>query len=272
MKIKEIPKSIARMCCLLKIPKAKLGEGAKEASPEVIISLTSIPYRLPKLHLVIRSLLDQTVRFKKVILWLNEDLAAQVPSRLDGLQSERFEIKFSKSTSSHRKLVETLKVHPESYIVTCDDDMMYPRDWLERLLREHAKHPEAIVAHMCREFKFDENGIMPYRHWGSEKLGQGTDRTLAVGWGGVLYPPGSLHEDVLNEALYMKLAPKADDFWFKAMSFKNGTAVIKSSEPNPEPIPIMLTQKYSLKKENIKGDANRDQWINISNYYGIEVK
>lgn len=272
MKVKELPKSLARMFSLLIVSKENLGVNAKRCGPEVIISLTSIPYRLPKLHFVIRSLLNQSASFKKIILWLNEDLESLVPGRLRKLQSDRFEIKFCEGTSSHRKLVETLKIYPQEYIVTCDDDMMYPNDWLARLLAEHHRHPEAVVAHMCRAFKFDENGLMPYRYWGAEKLGQGSERTLAVGCGGVLYPPNSLHNDVFNESLFLRLAPKADDFWFKAMSFKQGTSVVKTCEPNPEPIPIMLTQKYSLKRENIVGDANRDQWVNISEHYGIHIK
>lgn len=272
MKIKEFPRSLFKMVSLLRIPVDRLGCDAFEVKQDVIISLTSIKYRLPTLNLVIRSLLHQTVSFKKIILWINEDLSSDVPESLKKLQSNRFEIRFSKSNSSHRKLVETLKIYPEEYIVTCDDDVMYPRDWLERLLAEHKINPKAVVAHMCRTFRFDENGLMPYRKWHSENLGKSSDGTLALGWGGVLYPPNSLHEDVLNESLYMKLAPKADDLWFKAMAFKKGTPVFKSRLPDPEPIPIMFTQKYSLKKINIDDDGNREQWTNIAEYYDIEIQ
>lgn len=272
MKVKEFPKSLVRMVGLSLTPDSKLGANAVQLGPEVIISLTTIEYRLPRLHLVIRSLLQQTITFKKIVLWVNEDLQRSLPNSLNKLQSDRFEIRFSSGNSSHRKLVETLKVYPDEFIVTCDDDLMYPRDWLERLLVEYAKHPQAIVAHMCRAFRFDNNGLMPYKKWRSEELGESSERTLAVGWGGILYPPGSLHEDVLNESLYMQLAPKADDLWFKAMAYKKGTPVFKSAQPNPEPIPIMLTQKFSLKKENIDEDANRKQWQRIAEHYGITIK
>lgn len=239
--------------------------------PQVLISLTTIEYRLPRLHYVIRSILCQSVSFKKIVLWVHHDLQPKLPASLLDLESERFEIRFSDSTSSHRKLVETLKIHPDEYIVTCDDDLMYPRDWLERLLQEHAKHPDAVVAHMCRAFGFNEQGLMPYKKWSSEQLGHSSDRTLAVGWGGVLYPPGCLYKDVLNEELYMKLAPKADDFWFKAMAHLQGTKVYKSSCPNPEPLPILLTQKYSLMKSNIGDNDNCKQWLAIAGHYGIDI-
>lgn len=272
MKLSVFFKSISHMVKLRVSAASTLGAGQKHVSPQVLISLTTIEYRLPRLHYVIRSLLNQSVSFKKIILWVNKDLKHKIPKSLLKLESERFEIRYSEGSSSHRKLVETLKIYPNEYIVTCDDDLMYPRDWLDRLLNEHAKYPQAVMAHMCRAFRFNEDGLMPYKKWRSEQIGASTDRTLAVGWGGILYPPGSLYKDVLDETLYMKLAPKADDFWFKAMAHLQGTQVYKSSCPNPEPIPILFTQKYSLMKSNIGQDENRKQWLALAKYYDLEIK
>jgi hypothetical protein len=40
-----------------------------------------------------------------------------------------------------------------------------------------------------------------------------------------LYPPGTLHPDVCDESLFLKLAPHADDIWFWAMAVLNGTFI-----------------------------------------------
>lgn len=269
MKLKELPNSIISSLRLLKIPKSDLGLEAKNMSPRVVISLTSIPYRLPRLHLVVRSLLNQNTRFHKIILWVHKDLENKLPDKLTSLLSERFEIRFSDTTSSHRKLVETLKVYPDHYVATCDDDLMYPSDWLERLLEGQSTHPEAIFAHMCRVIKYSENEVMPYKSWEAEISGEGSKMTIAIGAGGVLYPPNSLYDDVTNELLYSKLAPKADDLWFKAMSLMKGTSVFKTRRSQPEPIPIMFTQKHSLKKGNIQGDKNKEQWVKLVEHYNI---
>lgn len=270
MKIKELPNSLVNSFNLLRIHKNNLGLNAKECNLRVVISLTSIPYRLPRLHLVIRSLLNQSISFNKVILWLHESLKNKLPRKLTSLQSERFEIRFSTGTSSHRKLVETIKICPNDYIVTCDDDMMYPSSWLERLIETHNVYPNAIIAHMCRVIGYKSNELMPYKSWETEVSGQGSLMTLAVGAGGILYPPNSLHDDITNESLYNSLAPKADDLWFKAMSLMRGTIVFKTKQPLPEPVPIMLTQKYSLKKNNILRDENKKQWLKIIDFYDIK--
>ena len=56
-------------------------------------------------------------------------------------------------------------MYPDEYIVTCDDDMMYPQDWLEILLTDHEENPESIVAYMCRVFIYRDNELMPYLQW-----------------------------------------------------------------------------------------------------------
>jgi hypothetical protein len=48
-----------------------------------------------------------------------------------------------------------------------------------------------------------------------------------TGTGGVLYPPGCLHEEVHNIDAMLELCPKADDVWFKAMSVLKGVPVRK---------------------------------------------
>ena len=134
----------ARLACT---PAARLGRDAVPADDPVIISLTTIPSRLPYLHLTIKSLLDQRVGFDRILLWVHRDLEDALPPKLARLQGERFAVRYSETTEPHRKLVETLKLHPERIIVVCDDDMMYPRDWLQRLMECWRRTPGDIVAH-----------------------------------------------------------------------------------------------------------------------------
>ena len=124
MKAKSFFRSVftaARLAC---ISSGQLGKNASLAEVEVVISLTSIPSRLSSLHLTIKSLLNQSISFEKVVLWWHQDLEHTLPPALQKLQGKRFEIHYSATTEPHRKLVETLKLHPDRVIVTCDDDMM----------------------------------------------------------------------------------------------------------------------------------------------------
>ncbi|MFD2440114.1 hypothetical protein ACFSS8_08530 [Paracoccus kondratievae] len=47
----------------------------------LIVSLTSYPARFASLHLVLRSVLQQTVRADRVILWLDEGIRTGCPLR-----------------------------------------------------------------------------------------------------------------------------------------------------------------------------------------------
>lgn len=248
----------------------KLGKDMATAPVKVIISLTSIPSRLSTLHLTIKSLLIQNVSFDKIILWLHYDLKESVPSALNNLQGEHFGIHYSSTTEPHRKLVETLKLLPDRYIVTCDDDMIYPKDWLSRLLESWQRAPDDIVAHMCRKMRLENREFMPYRKWRGESKGESSPLTLALGWGGVLYPPGSLDARVLERDTYMRLSPHADDLWFKAMAMLKGTAVRKSVNPDPEPVPIIGSQSISLGKKNIAEDMNREQLLALIEEYKLK--
>jgi hypothetical protein len=256
----------ARLAC---ISDDQLGKNASPAGVEVVISLTSIPSRLSSLHLTIKSLLNQSISFEKVVLWLHQDLKNNLPPVLEKLQGKRFEIHYSATTEPHRKLVETLKLHPDRVIVTCDDDMMYPKDWLFRLLESWRYTPDDIVAHRCRKIRIENGEILPYRTWHSESQGESSPHTIALGWGGVLFPPGSLDTRVLDRDTYIRLSPNADDLWYKAMATLKGTAMRKSRDPYPAPIPIIGSQSISLGKKNISDDLNRVQLLALAKEYNL---
>ena len=269
MKIKTFFRSVFSSVRLACISGDQLGKNASPAMVDVVISLTSIPSRLSALHLTIKSLLNQGVSFEKIVLWLHQDLKDNLPTALQNLQGKRFEIRYCATTEPHRKLVETLKLHPDRIIVTCDDDMMYPDDWLLRLLESWQHTPDDIVAHRCRKILIENGEIMPYASWHSESTGGSSALTIAVGWGGILYPPGSLDDRVLDRDTYMRLSPKADDLWYKAMATLKGTAVRKSRNPYPAPIPIIASQGISLRKKNIGEDLNRVQFLALVKEYNL---
>ena len=269
MKVKAFFRSIftsARLAC---ISNDQLGKTASPAEVEVVISLTSIPSRLSSLHLTIKSLLNQSISFEKVVLWLHQDLKNNLPPVLEKLQGKRFEIHYCATTEPHRKLVETLKIHPDRIIVTCDDDYMYPKDWLFRLLVSWRHTPNDIVAHRCRKIGIKNGEIRPYRNWHGESEGESSPLTLAVGWGGILFPPGSLDTRVLDRDTYIRLSPSADDLWYKAMATLKGTAMRKTRDPYPAPIPIIGLQSISLNKKNIGDDLNRVQLLALAKEYNL---
>jgi hypothetical protein len=270
MKLKEIPLSIYTSMKLSALSKRTLDTQAKNEIP-VIVSLTSIPSRLHTLQLTIRSILNQDVRPKKIILWLHNSLKNEIPSGLGLLESDLFQIQYSDLTCSHRKLIHSLELFPKDIIITCDDDMMYRSDWLRLLYNEHLENLDNIIANQTRYIQYTKNGdLRPYKEWIYEnKKPFNAKAVIPIGAEGVLYPPDQLSEQTTNTDLFLDLTPRADDLWFKAMALLNGTNAILAKKRAKTPIPILGSQKYSLKKSNIGGDKNRTQWLALTNYFNI---
>lgn len=258
---------------LNKIPLEKLKSSGSCTLP-VIVTLTSIPTRLKTIHITIRSLLSQTSKPEKIILWLDDDIRSQVPESLEMLTGDIFEIRTGKlSPSPHSKLVYTLAAFPDKTLITVDDDLVYAEHCLESLYKEHLKHPTSIIANKCRAISHDDNGkLLPYKQWPmNNQTGITAKNLLALGFGGVLYPANSLHPDATNQELFMKLTPKADDLWFKMMSYLQGTEVRRPTEPAKEATPVIGSQEISLKKTNVGEDGNRSQWIALCKHYSVTL-
>lgn len=272
MKLKEYIPAMKAAYKLNRIPVEKL-KATDGINLPLIVTLTSIPSRLSIIHLTIRSLLNQSTKPDKILLWLHEDLRTQIPQKLADLEGDIFEIRYQKElTCSHRKLIYSLVEFPEKTLVTCDDDLIYSQTWLESLYNEHNQHPNSIIANECRLISYDANGeLLPYKQWQTvQETGVADKRLLPIGYGGVLYPAKSLHSDTTDQTLFLSLTPKADDLWFKMMSYLQETEVRRPSKPSPKPTPIAGSQKISLKKTNVRQDGNRLQWKALCEHYAVK--
>lgn len=199
--------------------------------PRLIVSLTSYPERMYDLHFCLYSLLNQTLKPDMVILWLAREEFPNgendISKKVLNLKKNGLTIKWCKNIRSYKKLIPALEEYPQDIIVTADDDIFYPQNWLEKLYTSYIKNPQNIHCHRAHKITFDKNSrIEPYQNW--RKCID--DKTLSFNnfsttGGGVLYPPKCLYKDVLNEDYFTKLAPEADDIWFWAMAVMNNTKI-----------------------------------------------
>ncbi len=272
MKVKEIPISLFYTLKLLTASTQRL-KARKGEEVSTIVSLTSIPSRMAIVHITIRSLLNQSVTPEKIVLWLHHDLKQTLPKKLSKLEGDIFEIRFSELTCSHRKLVHAIEFFPSKTIITCDDDMIYDSNWLKLLYLEHKKYPKDVIANQTRYINYSKTGdLLPYKEWSQTKNTTFNQKAvLPIGAGGVLYPSGVLSEKTINRSLFLKLTPKADDLWFKAMSLLKETSCRTSDKTHGKPIPIMGSQIESLKKNNVDGDKNRSQWLAVTNHFKLNL-
>ena len=222
---------------------------------DLIVSLTSYPSRIGTVNQTIESLLDQSLKPDKLILWLapeqfpNEE--ANLPQKLLDLQDQGLTIDWYHDIGPYKKLIPTLKKYPDAIIVTADDDNIYERDWLKKLFDGYQQFPHDIQCH--RVTKFFYNGRFNTIAGGHDYYKGSSFLNKLVGLGGVLYPPHCFYKDILNEELFMRLAPTNDDQWFWVQAALHGVRVRVVDQPIIEANYIPGTQEKGLTKINDAG-------------------
>ena len=210
----------------------------KYTDHDIIVSLTSHGKRLSYVAYTIESIMLQSTKANRIILWLDERLTEQqLPEELIKLQSRGLEIAYYKDIGPYAKLIPTLRQYPDDAIITIDDDIIYGPDILEQLINAYLSEPRFIHSLRIHKMLFAEDGsLRPYWKWDLGcPFNEPSHLNFATGVGGVLYTPHSLDKEVLNEKAFSKLCRTADDVWFKAMAIKKGTRVNKVLLNKPSP-------------------------------------
>lgn len=245
---------------------------------EIIISLTSYGSKLQLLYLTIESLLHQTIKPNKIILWLDEtkyNSYENIPEALHILERRGLEIRLCEDVRSYTKLIPTLVNYPDSIIISVDDDILYPIDFVERLYRAYQKDSSKIYFYRGHYVLFDGNGSpMPYLDWVKHGA-KGCDiYNFPTGVSGILYPPHCYHEDMTKKEIFLKLCPYADDVWFKVMTMLKGTLCEKIDTPhfNSLFVPLDIEEETSLQRINVVNGGNDKQIKAVFDYYNISNK
>lgn len=244
-----------------------------ENGQKIIVSLTSFPAAIPYAVEAIRSVLNGSLLPDKIVLYLDtQKFPGEVlPPALEKLKAESpiLEVRFDPAEiRSYKKLLPALRDFPNDVIVTIDDDIRYHPNMLRDLVRLHKRLPNVIIAHRVRKIKFNT----PYRKWRKYKWYDFIFKkyhlshlAMQTGVGGVLYPPHSLDEKMLDPALFMTLAPTNDDVWFWAAAVSKGTYVVPLPNGQRTAKGVGKPLELSLMSVNLnpKGDKNREAFDKI---------
>lgn len=241
----------------------------KYCNHDFIVSLTTYSKRLHEVHLAIESIMEQTMKPNKIILWLDNSYKnITLPKALQLQQKRGLEIHFCEDIRSYKKLIPTLSLYPNDAIITIDDDLIYEFDLLENLIIPYLSDPSYIYCHRQHRMKFNEEGtLLPYIKW--EWNCKDTEPNITnfpTTGGGTLFPPNSLDKEVFNKEIFMDICKFADDVWFKAMAIKKGTLskkVFSHNEKGDEYIAIPNVQDMGLYNINVLGDSLNDKQIEL---------
>ena len=233
---------------------------------KIIASLTSYPARINVVPYVIASLLNQTMKPDKIILWLgNQHFPDEkLPPIFDELKLCGVDVNFREDLRAHTKYFHAVREYPEDIVITFDDDIVYQPHIIETLYKSYLEHPECVSAMRTHKITFLPDGnIAPYASWKWEysgAKGQESHIWLATGVGGVLYPPKCLPAETFNTEAVKKLCLRADDVWLKFMELMNGTKVVPASDNGRlQGFGVPVSQKLALFVDNVSNGGNDTQ-------------
>lgn len=240
----------------------------------IVVSLTSFPKRITHLWLVIESILRQTKKPSRIILWLSKQQFPDknsLPKSLLDLQKRGLEIRMvDGDIRSHKKYYYVMSEFPDDIIITIDDDIFYRPTLIEDLYNEHMKKPSTIIFSYGYVMSYNLSGeLNPYLQW---KLANCEDsKNLFFGSGGGTLIPGVniFYKDILNIDLARKLCPIADDIWLNVMADLQGTSKKKIYKKNVI-LPILNPNDKTLASENLGCNLNDKQLHSIYEFYNVK--
>mgnify|MGYP002624028435 CR=1 FL=1 len=174
---------------------------------KVIVSLTTHPTRIKTVWITIASLLSQTYKPAKVLLYLsNEQFSSgfnDLPKNLLRLQKRGLDIVLvDDDLKPHKKYFYSFKDYKDKLVITTDDDIFYPENMIEELVRASEKYPDAVICSRSHRIQLvDSDGnkqFAPYSTWNNNTTQEPEMLTLAVGCNGILYRPGLFDDELFN--------------------------------------------------------------------------
>lgn len=201
---------------------------------KVIVSLTSIFDNLPGLRETLRSLFVQSLKPDVIVLYLSPmpyllDKGFTDYKIPDWLENMPIEIRWVMNVGPYRKLLPVLQEmwDEDCVIITCDDDTIYHKDFVKRLVKTYKKE-KCCVAYRCKYFSPDMN---------YDEMSKAKEKSIGnfhTGKGGVLYHPSFFYGTNIFSNKFLELCPYNDDFWFNFWRMKNGIPCIALDEPYME--------------------------------------
>lgn len=214
----------------------------------VIVSLTTFPGRFNQLFLCLKSLVIQSFKPDKIIVYLGSDTNRDLLTKeMRDFEQYGIEYRFDeeKNLMPHKKYYYAMQEYPDSVIVTADDDIIYPIGWLESLYNSYKQYPNAISARRVHLMKKDNNDIAPYDSWEDQcrRIRRPSMSLIATGNSGVLYPPHCFGKEAFDIEAIENLCLRADDIWLKCLEVKYS-------------IPVVWVKNWEVSLQDIDSESN----------------
>lgn len=237
-----------------------------ERQHKVVVSLTSYPLRFPVLPKVLDSLLNQTVKPSKIVVYLADEDMEKLPTYLVDYSNKGIEFRgVPQDLKCHNKYFWAMQDFPTHAVITVDDDVIYAPTMVESLLKGYWAHPNCVVARRVHKMMVstkDPKVIYPYYNMWSHKhkhILEPSEILFATGVGGVLYPAGclSVSEENIPE---IKTIIDADDIYLRYLERQHDIKILYVPDKHDKMIDDAVIQSQALSKTNVRSRKN-DEYI-----------
>lgn len=203
---------------------------AEKRDKEVIISFTSYPARFPTLHICIKSLLQQSYKPDKIILYLGDDAPEEsLTENILNLVQYGLQIEHRPDNlRQHKKFFYVMQEYPDAIVICVDDDIIHEKDFVLSLMQSYWRYPSAVSSRKTHKLSINENSPTL-----SLKNAQTDIRTekmpsmqLYAMAGLTLYPPKCMSDTAFDASLLKSDLGQSGDVWMKIMQILNGTPVV----------------------------------------------
>lgn len=245
--------------------------GVKRETP-IIVSIYASEAQSKMLPITLYSLLNQTIKPDRLILWLDDsqiDLNV-LPYEITQFIKNGLEICLVNGLGSYTAIMSSLKRYDDSINVFAENGYYYDRDWLKKLYVSYISYSKDVQVHKAHLIKMKnrkENFLEV--DWGNIVEKESAEFTNYIDKsGGILLPPKIFSSEVLREDVFFKYLPNNIELWIWVMSLVHNRRirVVKNHMKFILPVNFKFN---SVRKNEIKNknDAFQYQMENMLKFY-----
>ena len=237
------------------------------------LSLTTYGYRLELVLYAIESIGLGKRKPSRITLWLQDEEAyLNLPETLRRLKSRGLEIHLSENLGPHTKYYPYIDRESELHapLVTADDDVLYPRGWLQQLIEANEANPSAVHCFRAHRMRLNNKRFIPYNEWGPCLSTSPSQLNFITGVSGVIYPPNFLQYLKHRGKAFEHCCPAGDDIWMTVNALRGGFKIAQVKD-----VPVLFgkvlgSQKQRLYDTNVLAGGNHHQLMRTFSEIDLE--
>jgi len=91
---------------------------------KIIVSLASYPARFEQIHIAVKSIMLQSMKPDRIIVWLGEDVErGGLTRKMLELEQYGIEYRHVRDLKAHKKYIYAMQEFPDDVVITIDDDL-----------------------------------------------------------------------------------------------------------------------------------------------------